>query len=121
MIRPRAFIPTSQTRHRLVYAIKGSRFITHIKRLSDLNGALDKFFERIKPVEKRIGDTLLSGTLNLWGAVEVSALRPAAQSALHKIIELIKEAQLQKAPSQRFTDKFSTYYTYSVLGLSVAK
>jgi len=72
------------------------------------------------PVEKRIGDTVLSGTMNLWGAVEATALRPVGQSALHKIIELIKEAQRQKAPAQQFTDKFGTYYTYSVMGLSLA-
>jgi Cd2+/Zn2+-exporting ATPase len=72
------------------------------------------------PVEKRIGDTALAGTMNLWGAVEVNVLRPAAESALQKIITLIREAQHQKAPSQRFTDKFSTGYTYGVLGLSLA-
>lgn len=72
------------------------------------------------PVEKRIGDTVLSGTMNLWGAVEVLVLRPVAESSLQKIIRLIKEAQRQKAPSQQFTDRFSTYYTYSVLGLSLA-
>ncbi|HEV2393273.1 MAG TPA: heavy metal translocating P-type ATPase [Verrucomicrobiae bacterium] len=72
------------------------------------------------PVEKRIGDTVLSGTLNLWGAVEVCVLRPVGESALRKIIRLIKEAQRQKAPAQQFTDRFGTYYTYSVLGLSLA-
>ncbi|HWX20354.1 MAG TPA: heavy metal translocating P-type ATPase [Candidatus Binatia bacterium] len=72
------------------------------------------------PVEKRIGDVVLSGTLNLWGAVEVLVLRPVAESSLQKIIHLIKEAQRQKAPAQQFTDKFSTYYTYIVLGLSAA-
>jgi Cd2+/Zn2+-exporting ATPase len=56
----------------------------------------------------------------LWGAVEVTVLRPAAESSLQKIIHLIKSAQQQKAPSQRFTDQFSTYYTYFVLGLSLA-
>ena len=71
------------------------------------------------PVEKRIGDVVLSGTLNLWGAVEVLVLRPVAESSLQKIITLIKEAQRQKAPAQQFTDRFSTWYTYSVLGLSV--
>src|SRR5258706_3761269 len=71
------------------------------------------------PVEKRIGDTVLAGTLNLWGAVETLVLRPAAESSLQKIIHLIKEAQQQKAPAQRFTDRFSTYYTYAVLGLSL--
>ena len=71
------------------------------------------------PVEKTIGDTALAGTLNLWGAVEVMVTRPAAESSLQKIITLIKEAQQQKAPSQQFADKFSTYYTYGVLGLSL--
>jgi Zn2+/Cd2+-exporting ATPase len=72
------------------------------------------------PVDKRVGDTVLSGTMNLWGAVEAGVLRPVAESALQKIIHLIKEAQRQKAPSQRFTDIFSSYYTYSVLALSLA-
>ena len=69
------------------------------------------------PVEKIIGDTALAGTINLWGAVEVIVLRPAAESSLQKIITLIREAQHQKAPAQQFADKFSTYYTYGVLGL----
>lgn len=72
------------------------------------------------PVEKQVGDTVLAGTMNLWGAVEATVLRPAAQSALEKIIRLIREAQHQKAPSQRFTDRFGTGYTYAVLGLSFA-
>ena len=72
------------------------------------------------PVEKAIGDQALAGTINLWGAVEVTVLRPAAESALQKIIHLIKDAQRQKAPSQRFTDKFSATYTYAILGVAFA-
>ncbi len=72
------------------------------------------------PVEKTVGDPALAGTINLWGAVEVIVLRPAAESSLQKIIRLIKDAQQQKAPAQRFADKFSTYYTYGVLGMSLA-
>jgi Cd2+/Zn2+-exporting ATPase len=72
------------------------------------------------PVEKKSGDLALAGTINLWGAVEVLATRPAAESSLQKIIKLIREAQQQKAPAQRFADKFSTYYTYGALGLSLA-
>jgi len=71
------------------------------------------------PVAKGIGDNVLAGTINLWGAVEAVALRPAAESSLQKIIRLIKEAQQQKAPAQQFTDRFGTYYTYAVLSLSV--
>jgi Zn2+/Cd2+-exporting ATPase len=72
------------------------------------------------PVEKSIGDTVLGGTINLWGAVEAVVLRPASESALQKIIRLIREAQHLKAPSQRFTDKFGTAYTYAILGLTTA-
>jgi len=71
------------------------------------------------PVDKALGDTALAGTLNLWGVVEAAVLRSASQSALQKIIHLIKEAQHLKAPSQRFTDRFGTGYTYAVLGLSL--
>src|ERR1051326_2247769 len=55
------------------------------------------------PVEKTTGDTVLAGTLNLWGAVEVGVLRSSKQSALQRIIHLIREAQHQKAPAQQFT------------------
>ena len=72
------------------------------------------------PVEKNIGDAALAGTINLWGAVEAVVTRPAAESSLQKIITLIREAQQQKAPAQMFADKFSTFYTYGVIGLSAA-
>ena len=71
------------------------------------------------PVEKRVGDGLLSGTLNLWGAVEAVVTRPAQESALQKIIHLIENAQRNKAPAQRFTDKFGTRYTYAILALTL--
>ncbi|HVU28509.1 MAG TPA: heavy metal translocating P-type ATPase [Verrucomicrobiae bacterium] len=69
------------------------------------------------PSEKNVGDSVLAGTINLWGAVEVVVTKPAEESSLQKIITLIKEAQQQKAPAQQFTDKFSTGYTYFVLGM----
>ena len=38
------------------------------------------------PVDKQIGDAVFSGTINGWGVVEANVLRPAQQSALHRII-----------------------------------
>lgn len=70
------------------------------------------------PVDKAPGDTVFSGTMNLWGSVDCRVLRPATESALAKIVKLIKDAQDSKAPSQRLTDKFGTGYTYLILGLS---
>jgi Zn2+/Cd2+-exporting ATPase len=71
------------------------------------------------PVEKTVGDGVFAGTLNLWGAVEVTVTRPASESALEKIIHLIRESQRRKAPSQRFTDRFGSGYTLGALGLTV--
>jgi len=71
------------------------------------------------PVDKRLGDTVFAGTINLWGAVEATVLRPASQSALQRIIHLIKEAQHLKAPSQRFTDRFGSGYTTLILALTL--
>lgn len=68
------------------------------------------------PVEKDVGAQVFSGTLNLWGAVEVDVARLPAESTLQKIIRLIQTAQKLKAPSERFTDKFGTGYTYIVIG-----
>jgi Cd2+/Zn2+-exporting ATPase len=72
------------------------------------------------PVEKRTGDAVLAGTVNGWGRVDVRVLRPAEESALQKIIRLIRDAQRQKAPSQRFTDRFGSGYTMAVLALTLA-
>lgn len=69
------------------------------------------------PVPKRPGDTALSGTINLWGVLEGRVLRPASESSLQKIIRLIQNAQNLKAPSQRFTDRFGTEYTWTILSL----
>jgi Cd2+/Zn2+-exporting ATPase len=68
-----------------------------------------------KPVPKVKGDTIYSGTLNLWGSLKVEVTRAASESALQKIVRLIQSAQHLKAPSQRFTDKFGTKYTWGIL------
>lgn len=68
------------------------------------------------PVEKGVGDQVFSGTLNLWGAVDYEVVRLPSESTLQKIIRLIQTAQKLKAPSERFTDKFGTGYTYAVIG-----
>jgi Cd2+/Zn2+-exporting ATPase len=72
------------------------------------------------PVEKNSGDQVFSGTINLWGVVEFEVARLPAESTLQKIIRLIQTAQKLKAPSERFTDKFGTSYTYAVIGGSFA-
>lgn len=68
-----------------------------------------------RPMPKQPGDVALAGTINTWGVIDGEALRPASESALQKIVNLIEQAQHFKAPSQRFSDRFGTGYTYLVL------
>lgn len=68
-----------------------------------------------EPVSKSPGDRLSAGTLNLWGVLEARVERSAGGSALQRIIQMIHEAQHQKAPIQRFTDRFGTRYTVGVI------
>jgi Cd2+/Zn2+-exporting ATPase len=70
------------------------------------------------PVDKEAGSSVLAGTLNLWGKVDLKVVRRSRESALEGILRLIREAQEQKAPAQRFTDKFGTKYTQGILTLS---
>ena len=71
------------------------------------------------PVDKAPGDTVFGGTLNTWGVLEAQVTRPPGDSAHARIIHLIREAQASKAPSQRFTDRFGTAYTFGILGLAL--
>jgi Cd2+/Zn2+-exporting ATPase len=70
------------------------------------------------PVVKQIGNAVSGGTLNLDGQAVIRATRRLEGSALNRILGLIEIAQQQKAPAQRFTDKFSRYYTWFALSLA---
>jgi len=69
---------------------------------------------------KNLSATMRSPAPLIFGRRRGGCDQAAAESSLQKIIKLIKEAQQQKAPAQQFADKFSTLYTYGVLGLSLA-
>ena len=71
-----------------------------------------------EPVDKRPGDRVLAGTLNTAAKLDCRVLKPASESSLSRIIRLIHDAQESKAPAQRFTDRFGTWYTYAVIALS---
>lgn len=67
------------------------------------------------PVQKKVGDKVLAGTINDVGAVKIKVESAFKDSKVSQIISLIENAQSQKAPSQRFVDKFAKIYTPAVL------
>jgi len=71
------------------------------------------------PAEKTVGDVAFAGTLNASGLVEIEAGAVATDSTLARIVYLVEEAQASRAPVQAFIDRFSRYYTPTVIGLAV--
>lgn len=60
-----------------------------------------------------------AGTINGPGAIDIAVTRLAADTTLAKVVKMVSEAETQKSPTQRFTDRFERVFVPSVLGLVV--
>jgi len=69
------------------------------------------------PIRKRVGDKIFAGTVNLDGAIRVRVTASAADNTIARVVRLVEEAQESKAPTERFIDRFSRYYTPGVLAV----
>jgi P-type Cu+ transporter len=67
------------------------------------------------PVEKRVGDGVIGGTINKMGSFEFEATRVGAETTLSRIIRLVEDAQGSKAPIQAVADRISAYFVPAVL------
>jgi P-type Cu+ transporter len=71
------------------------------------------------PVEKRVGDSVVAGTLNTSGAFTFKATKVGAETLLANIIKMVEEAQGSKAPIEAMVDKISSIFVPVVLALSL--
>lgn len=71
------------------------------------------------PVEKNHGDTVFAGSINQRGSIDAAATATTEDNTLARILHLVEEAQAEKAPTQRFTERFGRIYTPIVIGLAV--
>lgn len=62
---------------------------------------------------------VFAGTINGSGVLVVKVTRLSADTTLAKVVKLVSEAETQKSPTQRFTDRFERIFVPSVLGLVV--
>jgi len=72
------------------------------------------------PVHRGVGDAVFSGTLNGQGSMEIMVAKRYQDTVIAKIVQLVEEAEATKAPTERFIDRFSRYYTPAVVLLAVA-
>lgn len=64
-----------------------------------------------QPIRAVTGTALMSGSLNLDGAMRVRALRPSEQSQYQQIVRLVERARLERPPIQRLADRFAVWFT----------
>jgi Cu+-exporting ATPase len=71
------------------------------------------------PVEKRAGDTVVGGTLNRTGSFLFQAKRIGADTALARIIGLVRQAQSSKPAIGRLADRIAAVFVPAVLVIGV--
>ncbi len=67
------------------------------------------------PVDKRPGEKVFAATVNGEGALVVEVTRLVRESTLARMLEMVAEAQTQKSPTQRFTERFERIFVPAVL------
>ena len=70
------------------------------------------------PIEKKVGDTITSATINQNGSIDYQATRVGSDTTFAQIVRLVEEAQGSKAPIAALADKISLYFVPIVLSLA---
>ncbi len=71
------------------------------------------------PIEIAEGDEVLSGSINLNGIIKLETTKKFSESALSRILTLVREASSRKTRSENFIKKFARIYTPIVCGAAV--
>ena len=71
------------------------------------------------PVEKKIGDNVVSGTINKTGFFKMEATKVGSDTTLSQIIKLVEEASNSKAPISKLADKVSFVFVPCVIIIAI--
>jgi len=72
------------------------------------------------PVEKKVGDEVIGGTINTSGMLKIRATKVGADTMLSQIVKMVEEAILTRAPMQRLADKVAAYFVPIVVIVAVS-
>jgi len=70
------------------------------------------------PVPKSPDSEVYAGTINEDGAVEFITTKPAENTTLARIIQMVGDAQSKRSPSEQWVERFARYYTPIVMFLA---
>jgi Cu+-exporting ATPase len=72
------------------------------------------------PVMKQAGDSVFGGTVNSTGAFKLKATTVGSESAIQRIVKLMRDAQGSRAPIQGLADRISAVFVPVVISLAIA-
>lgn len=72
------------------------------------------------PVDKAVGDSVFSGTINLYGSIDFETTKVGRDSSLQKLIRMVEEADKNQAPTQRIADKWASWLVPVALIIALA-
>lgn len=61
------------------------------------------------PVDKEVGEDVFCGTINCFGAIDITATKVGEDSSLQKLIRMVQDAENKQAPMQRIADKAASW------------
>ncbi len=61
------------------------------------------------PVDKAVGEDVFAGTINRFGTFTMQATQVGEDSSLARMIRLVREAEMKKAPMERITDRWAAF------------
>ncbi len=70
------------------------------------------------PRHKEVGDSVFAGSINTDGLIRIEVTQAAENNMISRILQMVEDAEASKAPTARFIDRFSTYYTPGVIVVS---
>ncbi len=75
------------------------------------------------PREADVGDSVISGCINMSGVLKIQTTKEFGESTVSKILDLVENSSSKKSKSENFISKFAKYYTpivcYSALALAI--
>ncbi|MCJ7623208.1 MAG: heavy metal translocating P-type ATPase, partial [Anaerolineaceae bacterium] len=69
--------------------------------------------------QKEVGSQVFASSINGEGSLEIEVTHLSKDNTISKLIKMVEEAQEKRAPTQRFVDRFASYYTPAVIALAV--
>ena len=61
------------------------------------------------PIDKGVGEEVFCGTINRFGAIDISATKVGEDSSLQKLIRMVQDAENKQAPMQRIADRVASW------------